>query len=374
MKIALIAPAKVPSLAANSMQTMKMSQAFAQLGHQVHLFVPGEPEQAAWETLQDHYGLRHKFAISWFHASPAWRRYDFGWRAVSAAKRWGADLIFTRLPQAAAIASQRGIPTIYELHDVLTGGMGPVLFSFFLRGRGARRLVTTTRALADHLAKHYGSPAADPFTIVESGAVDAARFKDLPDPAVARQKLGLPQGFTAGHTGHLYPGRGAELILEMAAALPQVNFLLVGGEAQDVDRVGAQAKHAGLENITLTGFKPNAALPEYQAACDVLLMPYQEHIMTSSGAGRSVFYSPLKMFEYLAAGRAILASDFEILHEVLTPENAVLLPPADGKAWAAALRRLHADQALRRQYAEQARKTAQKYTWEGRARRILDGF
>ncbi|MEK6222669.1 MAG: hypothetical protein N2D54_10535, partial [Chloroflexota bacterium] len=65
MKLSCIAPAKIPSRAANSMQTMKMAQAFTALGHRVRLFVPGEPSQKTWDELSSQYGLQHKFEIKW---------------------------------------------------------------------------------------------------------------------------------------------------------------------------------------------------------------------------------------------------------------------------------------------------------------------
>ncbi len=117
----------------------------------------------------------------------------------------------------------------------------------------------------------------------------------------------------------------------MAECLPEVTFLLVGGDPEDVGRLQAQAK--GLKNVILTGFIPNVDLPLYQAACDVLLMPYQRQVAASSGGDIARYLSPMKLFEYLACGRAILCSDLPVLHEVLNPENAVLLPPDDTQAW-----------------------------------------
>ncbi len=144
--------------------------------------------------------------------------------------------------------------------------------------------------------------------------------------------------FTAGYTGHLYAGRGGELMIELAARLPEITFLLVGGEPPDVARLQAKVNARQLDNVILTGFIPNADLPLYQAACDVLLMPYQKPVAASSGGDIAPYLSPMKLFEYLACGRAILSSDLPVLREVLNPANAVLLDPETSRAWAAALR------------------------------------
>ena len=202
------------------------------------------------------------------------------------------------------------------------------------------------------------------------------RYQNLPSPEVARRSLyatiRIPEAvFLAGYTGHLYPGRGADLILDIASQLPDIYFLLVGGEAADVARYRQTIESRGLDNIILTGFIPNAELPLYQAACDILLMPYQRKVAASSGGDIAKYLSPMKLFEYLASGRAILSSDLPVLQEILNAENAVLLQPDDLTAWAAALRDLRANITKRARLAAQAWQDAQQYSWEARAQKIL---
>ncbi len=378
MRIALIAPTSIPARTANSIQVMKMAQALASLGHFVYLIAPGTSPGAPWEYLASHYGLPsdqpETLEIGWLPRTKFWRGYDYARKAVRHAQDWHADLNYTRLPQAAALASSQHLPTIFEVHDLPTGKMGPLLFQRFLRGRGARRLVVITQALADDLAGQFNAPREAPFTMIAPDGVDLERFADLPEPASARKALKLPNRFTAGYTGHLYPGRGAELLLKVAAQLPKVQFLLVGGEPADVARLRAQVEETKMRNVTLTGFVRNAELPRYQAACDLLLMPYQARVSASSGGDISRYLSPMKLFEYLACGRAILSSDLPVLQEVLNANNAAILPAADANAWAQAIQQLQAEPATRERLAANARQTAQKYSWKARAERILDSL
>ncbi len=117
---------------------------------------------------------------------------------------------------------------------------------------------------------------------------------------------------------------------------------------------------------------PNREIPLYQAAGDVLLMPYGRVIGISTGVGRSAdVASPMKMFEYLAAGRAILTSDLPVLREVLNEQNAVFCPPEDFLAWERALRALLDDPARCARLGAQARQDAQNYSWKARAQAIL---
>lgn len=164
------------------------------------------------------------------------------------------------------------------------------------------------------------------------------------------------------------------MILQMAEALPEVNFMLVGGESADVQRVRTMIQHRKLTNSACLGFIANADLPLYQAACDVLLMPYQKQVAASSGGDIARYLSPMKLFEYLACGRAILCSDLPVLREVLSEQNAMLLPPAEISAWVKAIQTLQLQPELRAGLAEQARQDAGRYTWRARARRVMSGL
>ena len=395
MKIAVVAPSEIPARRANTLQIMKMTQAFVQLGHDARLAAPVSPGQEAkfylWESLSRHYGLCERFPLERLQAAPRWRRYDYGLRAVAWARAWQADLLYTRLPQAAAFASLLGQPTILEVHDLPQGRAGPWLLRGFLMGRGARRLVAITQALAADLsdrfrfAESHPADAAPPFTVIASDGVDLTRYECFPAPGEARRQLGeiefrelklclQPERFTAGYTGHLYPGRGTELLLDLAGRLPDITFLIVGGEPQHVAQFQAHADALGLSNVIATGFVPNADLPRYQAACDILLMPYQQQVEASSGGDIARYLSPMKLFEYLACERPILSSNLPVLREVLNPHNACLLPPGDAAAWSAAIRELQHDPQRSAALASQARQDARRYTWESRAALILKGF
>lgn len=367
MKIAVIAQGSIPAQTANSIQNMKMSGALAGLGNEVKVFAPGVDPKINWDHLANHYGLKDRFEIQWIPFASFLRRYDFAWSAVRAAQEWHADLVYTRLPQAATWAARRGFPTIFELHDLPSGTMGPWLLRRFLSSPGALSLVVNTNHLADQLKRRYRL-SADLLQLAPNG-VDIERYTNLPDPQIARKNLGLAEGFTAGYTGHLYAGRGIELILELARVLPSMQFLLAGGRSDDVAQRKQQAR--GLSNVHFTGFVANADLPAYQAACDVFLMPHSRKVAGSSGADIAKFTNPLKMFEYLACGRPILASDLPILREILNEENAVILPGDDVLAWSKALKSLQDSPAKRKALAEAGKRTAALFSWQKRAQSVL---
>ena len=396
MNIVCISASQVPSETANSIQVMKACQALAQLGHRVRLLVPElaarkRPPHPNNQQLAAFYGLNTPFPVEWLPAERYFKKYDFCLAAVRQARAYSADLVYAWPLQAAVFAARHNVPVILEMHGPPEGKLGPLLFSLLLWLQVKKRILPITGALAAMLGSYSlewrNALSRQPlsslqtvvikpnlsFTISPNG-VDLERFHGLPNPAQARAELGLPQGFTAGYTGHLYPGRGMNLLVELAHRLPQMSFLWVGGKSEDVGKWRTRLQAEKLSNVHLTGFVDNSRLPVYQAAADVLLMPYERSIAGSSGGNSASYASPMKMFEYMACQRTILSSDLPVIREVLNESNAMLLPPEDTDAWSAALQDCLEDPTHAQQLAVQAWQDVQQYTWLERARRALEGF
>ncbi len=376
MKIVCTAPSMIPSDSANSIQAMKACHALAQLGHEVVLIVPGTAPEAAspeekWVQLARQYGLETPFEVAYIPPYDGrLARRVFPWRAVWQARRYRPNLIYTWFFQSGAAALLAGIPAMVEVHDVPPGRFGRLWYRLFLRLPGRKRQLVITQVLADDLHAQYGKID----TVIASNGVELERYEGLPDPSAARKALGLPDRKTVACTGHLYAGRGVELFLDLAERLPAVQFLWVGGRPEDVAHWQQRASELGLNNTVFTGFVPNAELPRYQAAADLLLMPYARQVGGSSGAAPVRYFSSMKMFEYMAADRAIITSDLPVIHETLDGESAVFCPPEEPAAWQAAVEHLLKDPAFSRQLAGRARQLVADYTWTARARKALGGW
>jgi glycosyltransferase involved in cell wall biosynthesis len=374
MKIICISASQIPSNAANSLQAMKAVHAMAALGHEVTLIVPAEtasdPAQKAWAALAAFYGISTQFSIEWL---PSSSRRLFFLSAVRRAKSYKPDVLYVWPLQSAVLGLMHGLPTILEMHDLPSGRVGPFWYSYFRDMAGRKRITVITTALKKELDERYGNTFRAQDVILAPNGVELERFAALPAPPAARRLLGLTEAPTVACTGHLYGGRGVELFVELAKKLPGVRFVWAGGRLEDVEEW--QAKTGAIPNITFTGFVPNEQLPLYQAAADVLLMPYGKEIGISSGKGNSAqISSPMKMFEYLATARAILASDLPVFHEVLNEHNAVFCPPDKLTAWVGALQALIDNPARRAELAARACADAQNYSWTERAKRILADF
>ncbi len=375
MKIAVITNSRIPSLTANSIQAMKVTQALMQLGHEIRMYAPAETETVAPESLLTHYGLRITPPLELLPSEKHLKRFDFIFHAQRAAKRFNADLIYTWLPQSAVIGLWAGYPVVLEMHADVSGTMGAWWLRQFWKASGKKLMTVTTSALRNALERSTKIQFKDESLLVAPNGVELEKYDGLPNPVEARHQLNLPEGLTVGFTGHIYPGRGADLLFELAKQMPQINFLWVGGTPELVDFWRAKLTEAKMTNVTMTGFVKHESIPFYQAASDVLLMPYSRSISASSGQDIAEVINPMKMFEYMASGRAIVSADLPSIREVLNEGNAVFIEAGNWELvignWKAVIESLLANESRRYALGVQARKDVEQLTWVKREERVM---
>jgi glycosyltransferase involved in cell wall biosynthesis len=214
--------------------------------------------------------------------------------------------------------------------------------------------------------------------LVNPNAVDPERFN--PDLYSAdeinelKKKLGIPEGITvAGFIGTFSPWHGVD-VLACAIPLalnnnPKLRFLLIGSGPL-LEKVRDQLRTADvLDKVTFTGLVPQEDAPKYLMCCDFFLSP---HVPNPDGT--KFFGSPTKMFEYMALGKGIIASDLDQLGRVLTDgETALLVPPGDAEKLAKAIVRLTEDPELSDRLGKNARELVlREYTWRAHVEKILD--
>lgn len=372
MKIALITNSRIPSLTANSIQAMKVAQALMQLGHDIRMFAPAETDPVSKETLLTHYGLRLAPDLDLLPSISRLKRLDFIVHAQRAAKKFGAELIYTWLPQSAALGAWSGYPVVLEMHADNSGRLGVWWMRQFWKQKTPKVMTVTTSALRKALERSTQFEFPSEAILLAPNGVELEKYAGLPSPIEARRQLNLQEGLTVGFTGHIYPGRGADLLFELAKQMPAVNFLWVGGTPELVDFWKNKLTEAGMTNVTMTGFVKHESIPLYQAAADVLLMPYSRSIEASSGQDIAEVINPMKMFEYMAAERGIVSADLPSIREVLNDGNAVLVEPGDVGKWRLEIESLLADEPRRLALGAQARKDVEQLTWVKREERVME--
>jgi glycosyltransferase involved in cell wall biosynthesis len=260
------------------------------------------------------------------------------------------------------------------MHADNSGKLGAWWMRQFWKSNGRKVMTVTTSALRNALERSTKLQFRDEAVLLAPNGVELEKYDGLPNPVEARRQLNLPDGLTVGFTGHIYPGRGADLLFALAKEMPQVNFLWVGGTPELVEFWRGKLTEANATNVTMTGFVKHESIPLYQAAADILLMPYSRSIEASSGQDIAEVINPMKMFEYMASGRAMVSADLQSIREVLNDGNAVFCEPADIGMWKAAIESLLADESRRQALGSQARRDVAQLTWVKREQRILEKF
>ena len=198
----------------------------------------------------------------------------------------------------------------------------------------------------------------------------------IPDGTEVAAKTQPPRARSANqplqvyYVGQLYPWKDVDVLIESMKNLPGVELVVIGGlpPESDLDRVRRLAERLGLtDRVRFRGFLPPPEVAKERTSADVFVIPLLDS-MTAR-----VFTPPLKLFEAMASGRAIVASDLPSLREVLTnDENALLVPPGDAEALADAIRRLADDPGMAQRLAAKAAEDAKGYSWEERGSKLSE--
>lgn len=370
MKICYLTQSVIPSLFADSVQSMNMCAGFVEAGHEVVMLAPDRPLPYPVEgSAHAFYDLPESFPIRripWRMIGG--RTYLYSAQVAWQARREKPDLVFSRVIWEAMYAVWLGLPTIFESHDPVAGWVTLAFFRRFIRHPRLLRLVVNSSALGEYYRKTYGLP--DDFVVVARNASRPVNEEVTPyTPWPGRADV-----LQCGYVGSLAEGRGLGLLCDLAARVPEADFHVFGGTPGQVEHWKTQARSA---NLNFRGALPQKDIKRCLRRLDVLLSPHEGKVMVGVGQlDIAAWTSPVKLFEYMAAGKAILCSDLPAIREFMTDNvNALMPPPGEVGAWEQALRRLLGDSALRERLGNQAlRDIREKFTWRKRAEQVLQGL
>ena len=383
MRILYFADIRFPLERANGIQTMETCYALAERGHDVRLIVRPDTHSPARDPFA-YYGLAPSDRVTIERAPVSGpqiaRRLGYLSFALGRALGNRGDVLMTRdLGTASMLASvPRGMraPLVYESHgyapdvaaalpEMLTAALpaGAARLSRLARREAAvwRRAdgyVTITTALQQMLEEKFG-PRSRTSVIPDGVRLRSGHAFEF--PAASTETI-------VGYAGHLYPWKGVDVLLEAIERLRGVSALIVGGHEAEGDRARLESRAVRLgisHRVMFTGHVEPSRVAALLQRSTILVLP------NPPSAASTHFTSPLKLFEYMATGRAIVASDLPAIREVLQDDkNALLVPAGDPAALARAIERLTADREMAMRLARQALDDVADYTWERRASRL----
>ncbi|MGH7150444.1 MAG: glycosyltransferase family 4 protein [Planctomycetota bacterium] len=300
------------------------------------------------------------------------------WRLAREARRFCPDVLYQRYAFADAsgvlVAGRRSVPILLEVNAPLAreihrtrGLLFPALARRLERSilRRASRIAAVSAVLRDELAGEGIDPSR---ILVTPNGADLTRFRPDLDGGEVRRRLRLQPGRVLGFVGYLREWHRLDLVLEaMASPRLEKARLLVVGDGPARGQLEDRARAVGLsDRVQFTGEVEHAQVPLHVAAFDVALLP-----------AINAYASPLKLFEYLACGKAVVAPKQPNLEEVVRDgEEALLFPPGDARGLAEAsaslLERPEKRDALGR--AGRERLLSGKFTWQGNVQRLEDAL
>jgi glycosyltransferase involved in cell wall biosynthesis len=358
----------LPNTGADTEQVVNTLWALARRGHRAELLIPGPgtgPGDA--EAIRAYYQVRGDVAVQLlkrrYHGIRALEKWSHALRAPHHAAIAHADLVYTRNLPGAWSFLRAGRRVIYE-HFRPWGDQIPPLQPF-LRGILLHpNLVGAIFHSRYSLESYRRLGVPDERMLVAHNGWDPGRIEPRLTRAEARARLGLePNRFTVVYSGRMNARKGIDIIFAAARETPEIAFMLIGSEGQGP----IEAEAGTIANVRVVPWQKFKDLAPWLYAADVLLVP--PSLAPLRRHGNTVL--PLKLFLYLAAGRAILAPVAPDTAELLTDGvNAALVPAGDVAATIRTLRELAADPARAARLAEGSLATAQGLTWDARAERI----
>ena len=374
MKIRYVTYARIPTRKANGLQISKTCEALAARGVDVELVIPGKnrhSREERTENIFEFYSLKRNFRVVSVWVPPFLPLGNFGIFlqniyffivvGISSIFVSKDTIVYFRQPLMVVPALIFGRKAVFESHE------GRWTLAIRLAVALGLRIITLTKSSVEKYA--VLGMSRDKLAAVPD-AVDLSLFSNLPSKDECRKIYGIDRDvFVAMYTGSfgLYGWKGSDVFLDASNKTDkQITFYAVGATKKEISDFKATGKYS---KVVFVEEKPHTERPMILNAADVLIVPNKKGDEVSE-----LHTSPIKLFEYLAAGKPIVASKLPSLLEVLNKDNAVIIEPNDALALAQGIERLYADNGLVRRLGEASRALSRRYSWDERAREIEESI
>ncbi len=396
MKLLYMTNVRIPTEKAHGLQIIKMCEAFQKLRIPIQLFVPTRLQSDRMKQVSEvwtHYDVETPFPLTYLLTPDFLFLERLIPQQLVRCLYHAQCLLFSLIAiivtcfERDGIYYSRSLETMlvlgltkplhrkkvyfeaHELHgDPHRTGILPRLFTRVMRWM--LRHIDGLIVITSQLRRCYAEIGIDERKIlVAPDGIDARRLSCVFSRSEARQKLQIPlDKKVICYTGHLFKWKGVYTLAESSHELPDDCVIyVVGGIESDILAFRQFIAERHLKNIVVTGYVPYAEIPLYLQAADVLVLPN-----TARARIAREYTSPLKLFEYMAAQRPIVASDLPAIREVLRHgENACLVQPDNPAKLAEGILKMLRDKPLAESCTKTAYVEVRDYTWEKRAEQIV---
>lgn len=388
MKLIYTTTARIPTEKAHGLGTMKLCEALARLKLEVELICPWRFNKIKTDPF-DYYNIERNFKIKKLPhldtiplgkflgsiaariASLEFSFINFCYVLIRGLFRSNI-VFFSRNHFPLFFLSFLSGNVFYDVHDFPQSKSFLYKFYYQLLFKRLRGIIVTNSWKKQEFKKVFG--IEDEKIFVFPNGVDIDKFNIKDSKKDCREKLGLPfDKKVVLYTGHLYKWKGVATLLEAAWKSEILNpksetlFVFVGGTKKDIDSFKAQVLSFKLKNVLVVGHQLHSKIPFWLKAADVLVLPN-----TAKEDVSKYWTSPIKMFEYMASKRPIIASDLPSLREILNENNSVLVKPDNPEDLAQEIKKVLENSDLSDRISSQSFLDVQNYTWHKRAKNIIE--
>ncbi len=369
MRLVYIANAKMPHNRARSIQIAKMSEAYNR-NLDTTLIAPLKLDSSREKTYNS-YGIESRFKIKYAPSIdlvflnlgilPFYlQSVSFSFLAVLSSLFMKKDYYYTRdIFTSFFLCLLRPIhraKVFYECHNEPTKFEKPITSWTFKRLNGVAFVNENVKANYLHFNKKH---------VMAPDGVDVDQFSINVDKDELKKKLNLENKKIVLYSGHFYKWKGIYTLLDSTKYWPDnLALCILGGTPEDTARVKEYIEANKISNATFLGYVDYTEVPEYVASADILVLPNSSRDKFSHS-----YTSPLKLFEYMASGNPVVASNLPSIRQVLNENNAVLVAPDDPIALAEGIKKAVKKETAK--LASKAKEDVLAYSWTERAGRVL---
>src|SRR3989344_556697 len=381
IKLYYIANARFPTEKAHGIQMAKMIEAMIGEGANIEVVVP----KRGAGNIKEFYGLRHEIPVKKLPILNIYSRGKVGFwiGSISFALGYWIFLVWKKLRGEKFIVYTIdidqfsffavpfvGMPYFVEVHDAKKKG-----FFFNLLFKNAKGIMVINNLIKQTLIKEFN--LSENKIKVHPNGIDLEKFsppKADPPPAdnlslhhqrKAREKLNLPKDEKiALYVGKFYNWKGLGILTETAKKIPEIKFYLVGGSKEELVKVSGVADWP--ENVICAGQRDFKEMPLWLASADVLLV-----LGTASTEYLYKHTSPMKLFEYIAYRRPIVASKTPAIEQIVSDNEVIFYEPDNANDFANAILYVLENIQESQKKSQNAYEKVKEFSWEKRARGVL---